>query len=198
MRPPVYHGDSLPDTPPDNGRDTPPDITPAVRAFETALAEVKAAKDEQIFTLRGDLAKERGRIAELISQIGDLESRLYHESRVAKEALEVADQLRQADAERRGRGRWARLREAWKTVKPDDATTVMIHNRRIDAGVNRLNGAAIALFALMATGAGTVAWGSDPAKKAAAWGTIAIASLGLWYAVKLANREPKKLRKEER
>jgi hypothetical protein len=65
----------------------------------------------------------------------------------------VADRLRQADAERRGRGRWARLREAWKTVKPDDATTVTIHNKRIDAGVNRPNAAAIALFALMATGA---------------------------------------------
>jgi hypothetical protein len=42
----------------------------------------------------------------------------------------VADRLRQADAERRGRGRWARLREAWKTVKPNDATTVTIHNKQ--------------------------------------------------------------------
>jgi hypothetical protein len=60
------------------------------------------------------LAKERGRTAELINQIGDLEGRLHHESRVAKEALQLTDQLRQAEAERRGQRRWARIRAAWR------------------------------------------------------------------------------------
>lgn len=94
--------------------DVPSDITPAIRAFETALAALRSAKDDQITLLREELAKERGRIADLITQIGDLETRLHHESRVAREALEAVDHFRQADAERRGRGRLRRLRAAWR------------------------------------------------------------------------------------
>jgi hypothetical protein len=33
---------------------------------------------------------------------------------VADEAVKAAEQLRQADAERKGQGRWARLRAAWR------------------------------------------------------------------------------------
>jgi hypothetical protein len=90
----------------DNTGDGTGDITTAVRAFETALAALQAAKDGHISTLREQLDWADGKIARQEAELTAL--------RAAVQRTEKAlDRYYQAEAERKGRGRLARLRAAW-------------------------------------------------------------------------------------
>jgi hypothetical protein len=111
----------------DKQAENPPDsalLEALRRAFEVALA----AKDEQIVRLETTAATERERASafrELAiknagmaeaeqSQNAELRVALEQTRAEALEAQQRVDELRQADAQRRGEGRWMRLRAAWR------------------------------------------------------------------------------------
>lgn len=62
----------------------------------------------------GALAELRSRSEDLTVRLTDAESRAERGLAAAKEAREVAEARRQAEAERKARGRWSRLRAAWR------------------------------------------------------------------------------------
>jgi hypothetical protein len=89
--------------------------------FAAALAAVREAKDGEISTLREQLEQERARCerAEVrISglQAGNVTLQVELEAALAdaRRAQRALDDHYRADAERKGRGRWQRLRAAWR------------------------------------------------------------------------------------
>ena len=88
----------------DDTGDAPSDITPVIRAFETALAELRAAKDGQLSILREQLEWADRKIAGLEADLKASQEAAWAER----------DALRQAEAARRGQGLWRRLKAAWR------------------------------------------------------------------------------------
>jgi hypothetical protein len=111
----------------DKGTDIATDRGTDTAAFETALAAIEAAHASEVTALRERLdAADKDRIAmhvladRLGAQLADTASRgdrandradRLDRERAAARAAAAA--LRQADAARKARGRWARLRAAW-------------------------------------------------------------------------------------
>jgi hypothetical protein len=106
-------GDNQPHSPPHNDAYTEP--------FAAALAAIREAKDGEIATLREQLEQERARCERAEMRISGLEAgnaTLQADLEAAREAVRRAeaalDGYYAAEAERRGRGRLARLRAAWR------------------------------------------------------------------------------------
>ena len=130
------------DASPDHSPEPSGEPSPILAAFEAALAAVREAKDGEIATLRQQVERlaaqadaERTRADALRDRIEDLQGRLgqseaegaaadvqtaqltaqLKQARAeAQAAAEAAADMRQADDERQGRGRWARIRAAWR------------------------------------------------------------------------------------
>jgi hypothetical protein len=54
------------------------------------------------------------RLAEAETKVEKLQGRLQETENRARAAEQVADELRQAEEARKARGRWARLKAAWR------------------------------------------------------------------------------------
>jgi len=101
-------------------------ITSLQAAFDAALSAALSAKDGEIATLRETLSAERGRadravvamaglnehLADLRAKLTDAQAELVGAQIAQGEAEADAAELRQAEAERRGRGFLARLSAA--------------------------------------------------------------------------------------
>jgi uncharacterized coiled-coil DUF342 family protein len=79
---------------------------------------VRAEKQAEAFVGRAERAEagrdaERARADELHHRLDDLTINLTDAHAELAAAQEAADALQQANAERRAKGRWARLRRAW-------------------------------------------------------------------------------------
>jgi hypothetical protein len=120
---------------PDKKPDNRPDSEGYIAAFAAALAAVREAKDGEIAALRQQIVRltaqsdtDHNRADALRDQIDDLNAKLTDaqtELAAAQDQAEAASTralaavaaeqaLQQAEAERRGRGCWARLRAAWR------------------------------------------------------------------------------------
>ena len=127
---PDGRSDDQPDRP-----DNPPDSQGYLAAFETALAAIREAKDSEIATLRQQIERLTGqadadraradevrdRLDGLTTKLADAQAKLgaaQEQAEVAQiaqsEAEADAAELRRADDARKGRGRWVRLRAAWR------------------------------------------------------------------------------------
>jgi chromosome segregation ATPase len=123
---------------PDRQGENPPDHS----AFKAALAAIREAKDSEIVAkdaliaakdseaaglreradraeTRADRAEaaltaERSRVDELMADLTAAEAATERARHEAQEALQRAEGLREAETTRRARGRWARLRAAWR------------------------------------------------------------------------------------
>jgi hypothetical protein len=80
-----------------------------LRASQTLMAETHTRDLAEAIRRAEDAAKENAR-----QRVERLEHDRASSVAIADKAVHAAEQLRQADAERRGRGRWARLRAAWR------------------------------------------------------------------------------------
>jgi hypothetical protein len=101
------------DRPGDRPSDRPDDRPGAL----AVLAEANARADEA--NKRADVAvaladRTLVQLAEAHTENGKLRDRLDQARGEATEARQQAEALRQAEAERAGKGRWARLRAAWR------------------------------------------------------------------------------------
>ncbi len=90
-------------------------------AFRDALQALQAAKDSEILTLREQLTHERARSERAELRTSGLETGnavLQADLEAARKALQrseaALDRYYAAEAKRQGRGRWARLRAAWR------------------------------------------------------------------------------------
>jgi hypothetical protein len=87
--------------------------------FQTAMDELRARQTLMAETHARDLAaairQAQGAAEEIIHQrVERLEYDRATSVAIADEAVRAAEQLRQAEIDRKGRGRWARLRAAWR------------------------------------------------------------------------------------
>jgi hypothetical protein len=105
-------------TPRDGSPTVTPTVTPdSIAAFEAAVAALReqlAAANAHCDAerTRADRAEEDRRAAQ--GRVDALQSRLESAQAELRRALDAAELLRQVEAERKARGRWARLREAWR------------------------------------------------------------------------------------
>ena len=89
--------------------------------FAAALAAVQAAHAGEVAALHGQVAGLQAladrtlvQLAEAHTENGKLRDRLDQARAEAQEARQQVEALRQAEAERAGKGRWARLMAAWR------------------------------------------------------------------------------------
>jgi hypothetical protein len=111
------------------------DVSTVIGTLEAAIAALRQPFDHALAALRGRSEADQATIAELQDQITtlqgdltaarqeaeqgrrDLEAAQMAQSEAetrAKDARDAAEALRQAEAERRALGRWARLKAAWR------------------------------------------------------------------------------------
>jgi hypothetical protein len=67
-----------------------------------------------IVDLEGDLKAAQSKLAQVSARADGLEHDRTAAGAIADEAVRAAEAIRQADDRRRARGRWARLRAAWR------------------------------------------------------------------------------------
>jgi uncharacterized protein involved in type VI secretion and phage assembly len=106
------------DSPPDNRSDTEAMFQVALQAKDAEIAAKDAAieaKDMLVTELRAGLDQARAEVTELRMEIAAGAIALEQAEAAARAAEERAERLEAADAERRGQGRWARLRAAWRS-----------------------------------------------------------------------------------
>ena len=87
--------------------------------LQTAIDELRARQTLIAETHAKDLAAARQHAQDaaeeiIRQQVERLEDDRARSVAIADEAVRAAEQLRQAETERKGRGRWARLRAAWR------------------------------------------------------------------------------------
>jgi hypothetical protein len=87
--------------------------------FQTAMDELRAGQTLMTETHAKDLAEAIHQAQDAAEEtIRQRVERLEHDRAtsvaIADEAVRAAEQLRQAEIDRKGRGRWARLRAAWR------------------------------------------------------------------------------------
>jgi hypothetical protein len=100
----------LRDTATDRGMDGGVDLSTALAAYEaaqTAFTTALAAKDRQIVAMEATISAQ----AQVVSAAEVRAAALTQEVQAARQEAEA---LKQADAARRGQGRLARLRAAWR------------------------------------------------------------------------------------
>ena len=98
-----------------------PDVAGVVTVLQAAFEVALKAKDEQITKLEMAVTHERERATafqELAMKNAEMAEAQQSENAELRVALEQTraevQELRQAEAARRGQGRWARLRAAWR------------------------------------------------------------------------------------
>ena len=99
-----------PDSPADGHEDSPGFINALRDAFATALG----ARDGEIAALQAVIDAKEAQLVAYRDQISELRVGLDRARGEAQEAQKQVRDLEAADAERRGQGRWARLRAAWR------------------------------------------------------------------------------------
>jgi hypothetical protein len=104
---PLAYAEPIRTSPPDRQAESQAESPPDRALFEVALAAIREAKD-------GEIAALTGQVDVLRQQLVRADARADGFQVKAEQALQMAEELRQADAARRGQGRWARLRAAWK------------------------------------------------------------------------------------
>jgi hypothetical protein len=87
--------------------------------LQTTIDELRAGQTLMAETHARDLAEAIRRAEDAVEEtIRQRMDRLEHDRAtsvaIADEAVKAAEQLRQAETERKGRGRWSRLRAAWR------------------------------------------------------------------------------------
>jgi uncharacterized protein involved in type VI secretion and phage assembly len=114
---PANQSDNRSDSPPDNRSDTEAMFQVALQAKDAEIAAKDAAieaKDMLVTELSAGLDQARVEVTELRMEIAAGAIALEQAEAAARAAEERAERLEAADAERRGQGRWARLRAGWR------------------------------------------------------------------------------------
>jgi hypothetical protein len=103
-----------PDGPPDGPADGHEDSAGLINTLRDAFATALGARDGEIAALRVVIDAKEGQLVAYRDQIDAQRERLDAAEAAAEEARGAFERLQAADAARRGQGRWARLRAAWR------------------------------------------------------------------------------------
>jgi phage shock protein A len=85
-----------------------------IAALRDAFATALGARDGEIAALQAVIDAKEAQLAAYRGQLDGMRDRLEAAEHDAKEARQALEEFRQADTARKARGRWTRLRAAWR------------------------------------------------------------------------------------